>query len=70
MSIIDGLPISEIAVDNLRLFPPEYCFTGRSAHNVRPSRFNKHSVTCKKNSHFVSTTQFRYVHINPFNPIV
>ncbi len=24
MKIIDGFPISEIAVDNFRLFPPEY----------------------------------------------
>jgi hypothetical protein len=44
INIIDGLPISEIAVDNLRLLPPEYWCTGRSAQSVRPSRFNKHSV--------------------------
>jgi hypothetical protein len=24
INIIDGFPISEIAVDNFRLFPPEY----------------------------------------------
>jgi len=44
MNIIDGLPINEIAVDNFRLLPPEYCFTGRSAHKVKPNRCNKQSV--------------------------
>lgn len=44
INIIDGFPMSEIAVDSLRLFPPEYCFTGRSAHRVNPRRFNKHST--------------------------
>ncbi|CAF3989768.1 unnamed protein product, partial [Rotaria sordida] len=31
--MIVGFPMSEIAVDNFRLFPPEYCFTGRSAQS-------------------------------------
>jgi hypothetical protein len=45
--MIDGLPISEIAVDNFRLFPPEYWTTGRSDQSVRPSRFNKQSTIYK-----------------------
>lgn len=45
IKMIDGLPTREIAVDSLRLFPPEYCPTGRSAHSVRPSRFNKQSAS-------------------------
>jgi hypothetical protein len=47
MNMIDGFPISEIAVDNFRLFPPEYCPTDRSAQSVRPSRFNKQSAIYK-----------------------
>jgi hypothetical protein len=59
--MIDGLPIRAIAVDNLRLLPPEYCFTGRSAQSVRPSRFNKHSAIYK-NKKFLrySKCEFRF----------
>lgn len=42
--MMDGFPISAIAVDSFRLFPPEYCTAGRSAQSVRPSCFNKQSA--------------------------
>ena len=45
--MIDGFPISEIAVDNFLLFPPEYCFTGLSDQSVRASRLIKQSTIYK-----------------------
>jgi len=44
--IIGGFPISAIAVDNFRLFPPLYDLHGYLAYDDRPSFLTAHEHTC------------------------
>jgi hypothetical protein len=53
----DGLPIKEIAVDSLRLFPPEYVPAQRSLYGMRLNFF-KFSFTIYKGRKLASIKSF------------